>query len=545
MTATSSGSATTYPSAFTSCTTTTPENSIYLGQMGSFTYTMHFSEPVNNIVIAISATGGTFNENFIFNTSAGAPQIGVLSTCFSVVNGNEILSGENSGNSGGGGEFVITGPADYTSLTITGSGGENGALLSICSNSIVPVICLAGDNAPALTAVSLSTGCFSSTADLGTIAVLNQPADAVLSWHSATPATAANRLSATVVTPGTYYAAFYDALNDCYGSQTTAIQVSQPSGNISAGPDIEICLGEAVTLHASGGGNYSWNHGINDGLAFYPTESGSYVLNGMDANNCPDNDEMTITVNLLPPVNAGPDRSVCPGTEIILNGSGASSYAWEKQILDGVAFIPAESGIYLVTGTDPNGCKNSDEVLVTVFPKPEASFFTGPEEIDELQPLAQTFNTSKGAVSWLWDFGDQSESSTEQEPEHSYPGAGNYTITLTVSNEFGCTDFSKQTLEIKAITLYYVPNSFTPNGDEHNNVFSPVFNQGFNPDDFELLVYNRWGELLFESHDPFVGWDGTYANRSVMPGTYSWIMGFRSPDSDKFLRLNGSVNLIK
>lgn len=542
---TSSGSVSTYAGSFTSCTTTTPPNSVYLGQSGSFSYTMHFSEPVNNIVVAISATGGSLNENFIFTTSSGVPQIEVLATCFSVVNGNEILSGESSGNMGGGGEFVITAPVEYTSLTITGSGGENGALLSICSNSIIPVICLASDNSPNLSLSTLNIACFASTADLNAITASNTPAETSLTWHSASPATADNKLGNTVVGTGTYHAAFYDAVNDCYSNTPSPVTVAQLQGNISAGPDLEICAGETVTLTGAGGSNYSWNNNVNNGISFSPAATTVYALTGLDQNNCPDNDEVVITVNPLPNVSAGPDQTVCPGTEVVLSGSGALTYAWEKQILNGVSFYAHESDIYLVTGTDINGCMDMDEVSILVLPKPVAAFNAGPEKIDELLPFVNISNFSTGAVAYSWNFGDASPFSNEYEPEHGYPGPGTYQITLVATSAAGCTDTAAQTIEINPVAFYYVPNSFTPNGDQHNNVFTPSFNQNFIPEDFELLVFNRWGELLFESHDHNTGWDGTYTNLAVMPGTYTWVIGFRSPDDGKFVRLNGSVNLIK
>ncbi|MGV3630903.1 MAG: gliding motility-associated C-terminal domain-containing protein [Bacteroidota bacterium] len=544
--AVSSGSVSTYASSFTSCTAFTPANSVYLGQMGAFSYTMNFSEPVNNIVVAITATGGTFNENFIFNTNTGVPTIGVLSSCFSVVSGNEVLSGENSGNMGGGGEFVITAAVEYTSLTITGSGGENGALLSICSNSIVPVICLAGESTPDLSVTSLLTGCFSTTTDLNTVTPVNMPAGTILTWHSDAVATAANRLQSTLVGPGTYYAAFYDGVNDCYGHHTSPITVSLPSGAISAGPDLKICLGESVILNGSAGSNFSWNNNVGNGISFLPAESAIYTLSGLNIHNCPDTDEVEIIVYTLPSVYAGPDLSICPGEEVTLSGTGALHYTWEKQIVNDAAFRPYTSGSYEVTGSDINGCRGTDEVFITVYPQPQAAFFIpGAEEITELNPLVSTINNSTGALTYSWDFQDLSGFSTETEPQHLYSEPGTYVITLIAANEFGCTDTTRQSVDVKNMALYYVPNAFTPNGDEHNNTFTPSFNENFTPGDYELLIYNRWGELLFESHDHFVGWDGTYQNRSAMAGIYTWVMGFRSPESDKYIRLDGSVNLIK
>lgn len=135
------GSVSTYGPAYTSCgTVTTPINSIHLGAGGAFTYTMNFSTSVNNIIVFLTATGGGGDENFIFttNTGSGIPSISSSESCFSTIIGNEILSGQGAGATGGGGKFLINNSANFTSLTISGNGGLAGSLLSICSNSVIP-----------------------------------------------------------------------------------------------------------------------------------------------------------------------------------------------------------------------------------------------------------------------------------------------------------------------------------------------------------------------------------------------------------------------
>ena len=143
ITESSSGSVGIYPTAYSSCSggsITTPANSKYLGQTGAFSYTMFFSSPVNNIIIAITAAGNSINENFIIttNTGTGIPVITSTINCFTTIIGNEILSGAGSsgGEGGAGGYFFISNLSPFTALTITGDGGQNGSLLSICANSL-------------------------------------------------------------------------------------------------------------------------------------------------------------------------------------------------------------------------------------------------------------------------------------------------------------------------------------------------------------------------------------------------------------------------
>ena len=141
----STGSVESYANTLSSCSGSVivPANSKWLGQTGVFTYTMNFSSPVNDIIIFLGgagASGRPINENFIFttNTGDGIPTILSTTSCYSTIIGNQILSGANApvGTGGGGGKFMISNSVDFTSLTISGNGGQDGSILSVCSNSI-------------------------------------------------------------------------------------------------------------------------------------------------------------------------------------------------------------------------------------------------------------------------------------------------------------------------------------------------------------------------------------------------------------------------
>ena len=91
--------------------------------------------------------------------------------------------------------------------------------------------------------------------------------------------------------------------------------------------------------------------------------------------------------------------------------------------------------------------------------------------------------------------------------------------------------------------MFYIPNAFTPDGDEFNNSFKPVFTSGIDPYDFTLTLFNRWGEVVFESKDFSVGWDGTYHNKLSREGTYLWTVEFKDMYTDKRFNYNGQVFL--
>jgi len=95
--------------------------------------------------------------------------------------------------------------------------------------------------------------------------------------------------------------------------------------------------------------------------------------------------------------------------------------------------------------------------------------------------------------------------------------------------------------------IYYIPNSFTPDGDDYNQTFKPVFTTGYDVNNFTMLIFNRWGEIVFESHDANAGWDGTYGVDSdkIVEGTYVWKIEFKTSKSDERKSLIGHVTLIK
>ena len=106
----------------------------------------------------------------------------------------------------------------------------------------------------------------------------------------------------------------------------------------------------------------------------------------------------------------------------------------------------------------------------------------------------------------------------------------------------------KSTIETVNVTeelIFWVPNSFTPDGDSYNEYFRAIFTSGYDPYDFSLLIFNRWGEIVWESHDDEVGWDGTYGGKLVQDGTYTWKIEFKTSETDERIMINGHVNIIR
>ena len=289
VTSTFSGDVGSYPLAYSSCIDTagytTPANSIYLGSSSSFVYTFDFSQPINNLVIVITGTGELIDEIFNFTTSSGNPTITDNGSCNSTITGSTISSGAGAlaALGGGGGVFTISNATPFTSMTISGPGGTAGSLFSLCASSVNPNLCNAGSVAPILSATSLSGLCANTTVNLNNITAFNTPAFAgvSLTWFTGANPSSSNQLTSSQVASApagaTYYAAFFDSVNNCY-SITTAVSTNlivpvNPTFN-SIGP---FCEGSNFSLPttSNNGITGSWQPAINNAITttytFTPT----------------------------------------------------------------------------------------------------------------------------------------------------------------------------------------------------------------------------------------------------------------------------------
>ncbi|MBC8045578.1 MAG: gliding motility-associated C-terminal domain-containing protein [Fimbriimonadaceae bacterium] len=202
-----------------------------------------------------------------------------------------------------------------------------------------------------------------------------------------------------------------------------------------------------------------------------------------------------------------------------------------------------EPGTYtvLLIASDPEACDPVDSAIaiVEVYENPQVDFTIGPDSVN-IYSFATFSDFSEGAVSWYWTFGDGS-SSTSQNPTHQYLQEGNYTVCLTVVNEFGCSDSACFPIEVFAYSLLDVPNAFSPNGDGYNDFYSPVL---FSMVSFELSIYNRWGELVFYTTDPELEWDGTYNGKEQEMDTYVYIVNGEGDDGKKYFD-KGNITLVR
>ncbi len=350
---------------------------------------------------------------------------------------------------------------------------------------------------------------------------------------------AGNDLSASPSTTTTYNVIGTDA-NGCTNTASVSVTVN-PNVPVDAGVDQSICIGDPVTLTATGTPTLSWDNGVSNGTAFTPSTTTTYTVTGTSANGCVTTDQVTVTVNALPNINAGVDQTICLGQSVTLSGSNGVSYTWDNGVSNGSPFAPGTTTTFTVTGTDANGCVNTDQLTVTVLPVPVANLSS--DVTSGVVPLNVNFyNNSSNATIYNWYFGNGVSFAVNNtnDQNQTYNNPGTYEAILSVGNGY-CSD--EDTLYIIALPLapptIEVPNIFTPNGDQTNDHF---IIETTNMASIEVLIMNRWGNVMTEYSGLNGYWDGTVNGKDADDGVYFYKYEAKGLNGD-VLKGHGHVTL--
>ena len=182
-----------------------------------------------------------------------------------------------------------------------------------------------------------------------------------------------------------------------------------------------------------------------------------------------------------------------------------------------------------------------------VDPIPEALFHFTPDPVMMFNTDVTFLNYSYNGDSYQWFFpGGTPAASTQEDVQVRYPDGviDSYEVTLITTSALGCVDTLVKTIVVNPEVILYAPNTFTPDGDEFNQDWK-IYIEGIDIYNFELFIFNRWGEVVWESHDPSVGWDGTYKGKIIPQGTYTWIIRTNDQLNDNKHVFNGFVNIIR
>ncbi len=495
-------------------------------------------------VVSINNLNGVVAQaNVTNNTSCNALCDGTANAVAVGGNGPYNYSWTNGQNTAGANGLCASG---YT-VTISDADGCN----STASVTITQPSAISG------VVNTVDANCFGENSGSASVIANGGTGAYTYLWSNNSPSLQTNNLL-----QGVYSVTVTDA-NGCT-KEINNIIINEPTqvvANIS-GAQI-VCMGSQaiITAGATGGNpgyNYLWNNNaIAQSITVTVNNQTIYTVTITDSKGCSSVASSSVDVYALPNVNFSADKvSGCgPLCVNFINATpNTNSLTWyfgnnlATSNVSPANYCFTDSGSYNITlrVTDNNGCSNTitQNNYITVHPNPIANFSASPQPATILNPTIYFTDLSTGATAWQWNFGDVTGSaSLLQNPSYTYSNTGSYEVLLTVTNEFGCEATVSEIIKIDPDYVIYVPNTFTPNGDSKNDIFIPM-GVGVDVENYELLIYNRWGDLIYKITNPRQGWDGTINGTIVQQDVYVWKLNLVDVLNNKH-RYVGHVNLLR
>lgn len=331
----------------------------------------------------------------------------------------------------------------------------------------------------------------------------------------------------TVDESGTYWVTV--TTDACVLTDTITITFT-PAPDVDLGPDAPLCAGQSLTLYADDGFWFYWSDGTQaDSLnVLIP---GYYSVQVYDQNFfCTDFDEINITPGTAPTVNIGPNQQLCDDATTSLNaGNAGASYLWSTGQTSQVIQV-TESGTYSVE-VNLNGCEGDDEAVVEYFDTP--IFFLG-DDILTCDAVVLTLTAGNYPdAQYEWSTGESTQSITVDDDGTYWCYVENGPCTYSDTMVFIPTAFEP---------LVIMPNVFTPNGDSKNERYGA---QAVDIKDYQLKIFNRWGQLMFETSNSDKGWDGQKEGSDMAAGTYFYILQYEELCTGIKVDTDGSFTLLR
>ena len=286
---------------------------------------------------------------------------------------------------------------------------------------------------------------------------------------------------------------YYDTLSSNSGCDSIIITQLMVNTNIPTNNPQTICSGFSYSINS---------HNYNTGGTFYDTLS---TLSGCDSIIM-----TTISVNNLPLINFFHPNDLCIDAPLLtLNYAFPSGGIYSGMSVINNAFNPqlAAVGTHILSYfyIDPQtNCSNTVYENITVHPLPVVEFsFTPNNSLFEGTEISFV-DWTPGAISWQWNFGDSAYSQNKQDV-HTYYDTGYFNVSLFVVDNFGCKNYSQDSIFISKEFAFYAPNAFTPNGDGINDYFRGL---GIGISNYNMSIFNKWGKLIFEADNIESSWDG-------------------------------------
>jgi len=513
--------------------------------------------PGNYIVTVTDANGCTATANIIITE----PTAIVLNTSATPAICGQQIGTATVNASGGTGSYTYSWNSNPVQTTPTATSLATGSYTVTVTDSNG---CVATANVfvPFSNSFSINSyiinhvSCFGGNNGAAGVSLNGGTAPFTYLWSSGGTSSTENNLPA-----GIYNITVTDSAG-CIDSAVIVI-TEPPILSVSINPNnIDVCLGDTISLSAQATGGtgayvYLWNPSSQNtaSIQFTASNSGQYSVTVTDANGCTDNAVAFITVNPLPIADFSVDTSngCAPVCVNFLSVTTSDTYSWSfGDSGNGNGFMPyycyTKAGTYSVTlmVTDSNGCKSSitKANLITVYPVPIADFYPSPFRTDIYSPEIIFTNTSDGATTAFWNFAD-GQSSNSYNAVHSYTEPGKYGVLLTVCNSYGCCDTITKFVKVDGTFTYFVPTAFTVDEDNVNELFFAK-GVGIDTERYLLQIFDRWGELIWETTDLNQGWNGIAKNGTLANSAlYIWKASVWEKDKNLHHNFIGHVTLLR
>ncbi len=315
----------------------------------------------------------------------------------------------------------------------------------------------------------------------------------------------------------------------------SCITTASVSVNNLPGPSVAITsITNTICGYANGGASvsinggtpgftYLWSNG-QSGQNLTDVIAGTYDILVTDTNGCNAYNTVIITDTQGPLAITSSVNEICRHANGSANvtasgGSAPYTYLWSNDSITSTN-TGLIAGNYSVTVTDTNGCTISASINVNETQGPDANFSAYPNTLTIMDgPVSFIDNSSGTVTNWQWNFGDGSQNASGQGLNHDYDSVGTYIVTLIVIDSNGCTDTTTGTIIVKDIFTFYVPNAFTPDDDGINDYFFPQ-GENWDPNHFDMCIFDRWGNLIYHTNIIGERWNGTVNNKGKQDDTF-------------------------
>ena len=344
-------------------------------------------------------------------------------------------------------------------------------------------------------------------------------------------------------------------------SNVLKIQVEGPPAGYTVSSNSPVCAGSALQFNATGGASYEWRgpNGFYDNVYYAGiyhsslADSGTYYVDIVSLGGCRTTDSVHVTILGTIHPDAFPDTSVCVGKPVRLGVSNRVSYLWSppeglsNPTISNPIAKPNVTTIYTVKVTDSSGCTDTAQVQIKVLNERELKAgIKGPEIFCRPSDSASFEDNSKGVITkWSWNFGNGQVDTINDPPIQYYSIPANeddYIVRLAIADTSGCTDTAYHFIKVVGNCYIAVPTAFTPNGDGLNDYLYPV--NAYKATNLLFRVYNRGGQLIFETKDWSRKWDGTFHGAPQATGIYVWTLEYNDASNEK-VSLKGTSALIR